>query len=528
MILKAFMGPWMMSLAIILFILVLQLLAAYLPEIAGKGLGLGLIGKMFFYASGRLMMQAMPVAILAGALMTFGGMGERNELASLKSSGVSLLRISKPMGILALIITAFMLWFTFELVPTSALKFYSLLYDVGRKKAALSLKPGHFYGGIDEYVIRIADRDEETSTLRDVLIYNHTRKHEGIDVIAADSARMIRGVQSELRMVLYAGVRHEEMASSGKNSGKKNHGRTYFDSLYYKFNLKGFDLKRTDEKLFSRHYMTLKQTDLSHALDSLKKGPRKSVNTFRDYIAPYTKIDSSYGLEINLPDSVIASKVHDVDTANVDTAGNPVKPKAPPLRKPIYFPPEKIDTAADIQLKPALPDTINVPLKGTLVDRFPQVSRTEVISKALGSARSVKNYAEFMIGKRNDQAKRMRRYIYEYQLRWATPFQCLVFMIIGISLGAIIRKGGMGLPGIISVAVLIFAYVVQNQGKDLSRDGRIDPVIGAWLPIIIFGPIGLWLLYLAAMEARFLSEESRGKWIGKVWGKISGLFSKET
>ena len=122
-----------------------------------------------------------------------------------------------------------------------------------------------------------------------------------------------------------------------------------------------------------------------------------------------------------------------------------------------------------------------------------------------------------MIGKKKEQGKRKRRYIYEYQLRWANPFQCLIFMIIGISLGAIIRKGGMGVPGMISVAVLIIAYVVQNQGKDLARDGKLDPVIGAWLPVIIFGPLACWLLYMAAMEAKMLSEESRGKWLSKLW-----------
>lgn len=520
MIVKAFVGPWVMSLFIILFILVIQLLAAYLPEIAGKGLGLGLIGKMFFYASGRLMMQAMPVAILAGALMTFGGMGERNELASLKSSGVSLIRIAKPMGLMAVLITGGMLWFTFELVPVSALKFYSLLYDIGRKKAELTLKPGHFYGGIDEYVIRVSDKHPDRSTLYDVMIYNHTRKQEGIDVITADSARTVRSRENQLQMVLYAGVRHEEMAGGGKDSGKKNHGRTYFDSLYYKFNLEGFELDRTDEKLFSRHYMTLKQSQLSRALDSLNNVPKKSIRTFRNYISPYTKLDSSFFIP-RIRDS-LRDNIGKINTTKLKGAERLENIKATKAQLPKVkqeaeeAPPPPIDTAKLIQLA-TTKDSIGMPLKGSILDHYPKVKLTDVLSKSLGSARSVKNYAEFMIGKNKEQDKRKRRYIYEYQLRWSNPFQCFVFMFIGIALGAIIRKGGMGVPGMISVAVLIVSYILQNQGKDMARDGRVDPVIGAWLPVIVFGPLTVWLLYLAAVEAKLLSEESRGKWLSRLW-----------
>jgi lipopolysaccharide export system permease protein len=543
MILKAFIGPWVMSLFIILFILVIQLLAAYLPEIAGKGLGLAVIGKMFYYASGRLMMQAMPVAILAGALMTVGGMGERNELAAIKSSGISLPRMAMPLGFMGIFIAAFMLWFSFELVPVSALKFYSLLYDVGRKKAELTLKPGHFYGGIDEYVIRVADKDPERNTLYDVLIYNHSKRSEGIDVIAADSARTVRNEQSQLRMVLYAGVRHEEMSSSGKNSGKKNHGRTYFDSLYYKFNLQGFELNRTDEKLFSNHYMTLKQRDLSTALDSLKGLKNKSIRTFQNYISPYTKLDSTYSSKL-IRDSLRAhassekrnpyKKPKDTTTLITPKEETRGKKRINQLRPRRFAPDTGKLSEEDLEVMASLPgmpsnikDSANIPLRGSIVDRYPDINRTEVISKALGSARSVKNYAEFMIGKRADQAKRKRRYTYEHQHRWAAPCLCLVFMIIGISLGAIIRKGGMGVPGIISVVVLILSYIVQNQGKDMARDGVLNPIISAWLPILIFGPLGLWLLYLAAMEAQVLDEESRGKLFGRLWrwvGKfVSGI-----
>ena len=255
-----------MSFAIILFILVMQFMAVYMDKILGKGLGVGILFKMVGFAGGKLAISAMPVAVLAGALISFGNFGEHYELAAIKSSGISLLKAMRSAIALGLVLAIGSIWLSHSLVPLSNLKFYSLYYDISRKKAELAITPGHFYWDITNYVIRVADKNNDRGILYDVLIYDHSENQGNNDVIIADSAKTYTD-EDRLQMVLYDGVRHEEIKPE---SGRKNypHGRTYFDSLYYTFNLEDFKLSRTEESQF-RHQITLSQKELGRAIDSL-------------------------------------------------------------------------------------------------------------------------------------------------------------------------------------------------------------------------------------------------------------------
>ncbi len=479
-------------------------------DIAGKGIGLAVIGKLFFYASGHLLMTALPVAILAAALMTFGNMGEHNELAAIKSSGISLWKIGRPMIMLSVWVTLLSLWFSFDIVPRANLKFFSLLYDVGRKKAEISLKPGHFYSDIDGYVIRISDKNTESRTLYDVMIYNHSENKGAIDVIAADSARTRSSdtLSNFMKMVLYSGVRHEEYGVGGNRDKKYQYGRTYFDSLIYKFQLKGFELDRTDEGLFARHQITLPKSKLQEALDSLDLKRQNSYKKFFTYLQPYTRIDTAFTdwapdttlNKLNAIRSAEMAKRSEEMTKTIDSAfmrGTPRKPTGQDAKRRTSYADKNPIEIDDFPLQ--VPDSL-----GNILDSFPNTNRVELITKALSNLRAVKNYAEFMFKKQSEEARRKRRYSYEFHLRHASPFNCIVFMIIGISLGAIIRKGGLGMPALISVALLVAAYVLNAQGKKFSKEGVLDPIVGAWLPIIIFAPIAFFLLYKAVTDSSLM------------------------
>lgn len=465
MVLRAFVGPLFMSLFIILFILVMQFMALYIQEIMGKGLGPDVLGKFFYYAAGRLVLSALPVAVLMASLLAFGNMGEHNELSALKACGISLFKIMRSTLLLSMLLTWGSLWFSFDVVPKANLKFFSLYYDVQRKKADVALKPGHFYADIDGYVIRIADKDTRTGTLYDVMIYNHTENRGNNDIILADSARMfLRG--GDLRMILYRGMRYEEynfQATEGKETYP--FGRTAFDSLYYTFKLEGFDLDRTDERNF-RHQIILTRQQLASAIDSLRHLRTDYIRKSIHQIYRYTKIDSS--IAYPQPDTL------------------------PSLSKPLVHGSLEGSEAGE----------------GITECLFDIDKRSDYTARAVSNARAVKSYAEFMVKKNDDMLKSNRRYIYEYHFRFALPINCIVFFMIGASLGAIIRKGGLGPPALVSILFFVIFYILTTYGKKFAQEGGIEPWAGAWLSVLVCAPMAFYFTYQATMDAPLFNEST--------------------
>ncbi|MDX2247494.1 MAG: LptF/LptG family permease [Bacteroidia bacterium] len=460
--LRSLIGPFIMSFAIILFILVIQFMSLYMNEIFGKGLGGEVLLKLFYYAGGRLAITALPVAILAAALMTFGNMGENNELAAMKSCGISLLKIMRASVVFGILLTGLSLWFSLDTVPRANLKFFSLLYDVQRKKPNVAIQPGHFYSDIDGYVIRATDKNDETGTLYDVLIYNHTDNRGNVDVIIADSA--ISGMDGNvMKMILYKGSRHEEYKNESGEPESYPLGRTYFDSLYYRFDLSGFDLDRTDESQF-RHQITLPYPMLVAALDSLVELEKSYTEKSFEQIARYNFVDTSF-----------------LDYYR-DTTGE-----------------SKYEILESMTLEP----------EDNLATCFPNNTPTDLYNRALVSMRAVKSYTEFMVKKKDDQDQVNRNYNYEFHLRYALPFNGLLFMLIGVALGAIIRKGGLGFPSLISITLFMIFYILTTYGKKFAKEGVLEPWAGAWLSVMIFTPVALYLTYQATTDSKLLDESLR-------------------
>jgi lipopolysaccharide export system permease protein len=471
MVLRAFIGPFVMSVAIILFILVLQFVSLYMSEIMGKGLSLDTLGKLFFYASGRVLLTAMPIGTLTAGLMTFGSLGEHYELAALKSSGVNLFKIMRSSVVFGVMVMLGSLWLAFEVIPQSNLKFFSLLYDVQRKKANLALRPGHFYTDIDDYVIRIADKDIDRGMLYDVLIYDHSENRGNNDIIMADSARMdLWG--NVMRMKLYSGSRYEDYKPEKDEPERRPHGRIFFDSLYYRFELEGFDLDRTDESQF-RHQIIMRQEQLEQAIDSLSGVQLNTRRKSEQQLARYNKIDSafvSYG----------------VDTTEQATHGQD----------------DYLWVVLSFELAPGDDPLVCIP----------QSQRADVLNRAISNVQAVQSYAEFMSRKYEERDRVSSGYLYELYSRWAMSINCLVFTLIGIALGAIIRKGGLGPPALVSITMFLLFYIMTTYGKKLSKEDILDPWVGAFLPVMIFAPVAVYFTYQAAMDARLFNESTWGMW----------------
>ncbi|MEM6264663.1 MAG: LptF/LptG family permease, partial [Bacteroidota bacterium] len=214
MLILAFLGPFLFCFSVVLFILVLQLLGLYADAFGGKGLGGGLFFRMVGLAMGRMLLEAMPLAVMAAAIMSFGRLGENRELTAIQASGISMLKFMRGLVGFGVLLTLVSIWLSFEVVPNASQKFYRLLSDIRRTKADLAIKPGIFYTDIDGFAIRVTEQHPETGTLYGVMLYDK-RKMPEITVVVADSARMLPQSREDiLRMNLYHGSRHQEFESN--------------------------------------------------------------------------------------------------------------------------------------------------------------------------------------------------------------------------------------------------------------------------------------------------------------------------
>ena len=480
LVLRIYLGPFFMAFAIILFLLVMQFMAIYMEDIAGKGLTVSILVKLFYYAGARLLVMAMPISLLAAGLMTFGSMGEHYELAAIKACGINLFRLSAPLIILSILLTAANMYFCFYTIPLANLKFFSLLYDVQRKKAEVAIQPGYFYYDIDGYTIRVSDKNKETGVMYGFLLYNHTENRGNVDAIYADSAKMMMEPGYEqLRLTLYHGTRYEDYRpEAGKNT--YNFGRTYFDSLYYRMTLSGFGLERTDEGLFARHQITMIRDSLITAQEKVVRNLEKDETSFANNLRAYNGIDTNT------------------------------------IMKKIQILPE------DSLIYPVI-----LAANSNLLDSLKGVNPVDIVNRAIGNIRSLRNNISFRLSEIDEDNKQLNGYQYELYSMYALPFNCILFMLIGISFGAIIRKGGLGLPSLISIAFFVIFYVLIMQGRKLSKDGIISPMIGATLSLIVLTPAALLALYQATTDASFFDESVRDMWKDRMSNFFGGIFRRK-
>jgi lipopolysaccharide export system permease protein len=442
LILLSFAGPFAVTFAVALFILVMQFLFKYLEDLAGKGLELHIIAQLIMYASVTLVPLALPLAILLSSIMTLGNFAEHYELAAIKSAGISLRKVLMPLIGAAIIISFAAFLFSNNILPYANLKMSSLLYDVTNQRPALNIREGVFYNGIDGYVIRIGKKESDGQNIRDVMIYDHTDNAGNNKLITATSGKMVMSEnKQELVVTLRNGNSYEEVVR-GKNA-KRNQPlyRSHFEKYVLRFDLSSFRMSRTDEGLFRKNYQMQNIKQLERTTDTLKTEIRRRQEETVKRIEPFfsfLKKNSSY---IPFPDSV---KVADFISAEKKAAVN---------------------------------------------------------SSALYSARNVKSIITDMANESDVKNRQIRRYTIEWHRKFTLSFACLILFFIGAPLGAIIRKGGIGLPVVISIILFLLYHVISITGEKFAREGVLYPWQGMWLSSVILLPVGIFLSYKSVTDS---------------------------
>ncbi|SOD81898.1 LptF/LptG family permease [Spirosoma fluviale] len=469
LVLGSFWGPFFLTLGVVIFIFLMRLLMFYIDEFVSKDLDLATFGRLLFYFSLLTIPTALPLAVLLSSLMTFGNLGEFFELTALKSAGISLTRAMRPLLIVAVGISAFSFWFNNSVAPWANLKGYSLLYDIKTAKATLNLKEGIFYNDLPGYSIKV-DRKlkaEKGSTTGDLLkglvIYKHPTsglESGNREIILADSGRMYTDKdRTYLVFQLFNGNDYQEYsdnsisyASSGPTPQGAQFMRNGFKDYKLVISLESFGIKRTDENQFEYHEYMKDLKQLSALTDSLRK---------------------------------------DYTNTSLSVAGNSRQ----------YY---NYQFKSDVILKQ------KVLKDGKWVDSLLaayKIPQHELAQIALNQAQNILSYSTSNVTYLTEKEKNVWRYQLESHHKFTQAISVFVMFLIGASMGAIIKKGGFGLPVLIAIVFFIFLYILTIAGDKYAKDGLLWVPIGAWLANIVLFPFGLLLMQRARHDSRLFDKD---------------------
>ncbi|NOY51967.1 MAG: YjgP/YjgQ family permease [Chlorobi bacterium] len=475
--LKSFLGPFVFTFFIALFILLLQFLWKYIDDLVGKGLEWHIIARLLFYASSTFVPLALPLAILLSSLMTFGNLGENYELVSIKAAGISLRKAMKPLAILAVFISIAAFLFSNYVLPVANLKFGSLLYDVRQQKLAFNINEGIFYNGLDNVVIQVGRKDKDNKTIYDVKIYDHTQRMGNTQITLAKKGVMeLSPDKQRLVFTLYDGNSYSEI---NERAYRKNRPfqSTGFEKQILVFDLGDFQLNRTNEDLFRSHYSMLNIQQLNHSIDSLSENKVERVEFYKKkYLKRYSYIDK---LDSTLMDTVVVKD-------SVLQAG----------------------------------------LKYPLINNFDHSKATEILATTLKTVRTLKENVIYYKKEVDNRELILKKHEVVWHQKFKLSLACLIFFFIGAPLGAIIRKGGLGFPVVISVLFFVVYHVTSITGEKAALTGEWNVVFGVWLSTLVILPMGLFLTWKATTDAPLLDSESWGRFFAR-FGKILMIFKKK-
>ena len=544
LILKSFIGPFFLTTIVATFILLIQYMLKYFDDFVGKNLGFKVFAELLFYFSINILPNALPLGVLISSLMTFGSLGENFELSAIKSAGISLTRTLRPIFFFILVLTVVAFFFNNYVVPAANLKAYSLIYDIKHQKPALDIKKGVFYNGIPNYSIKANEKFNDNVTLKDVMIYDHTRKNGNNFVILADSSRMFSMYNDKyLKLELFDGQYFNQQAT--KNNRVDQFQRTSFDQMYMMFSLSSFDLKRTREELFQNNRQMKNIEELTSDIDSLQLEQELAITGLhklsKQYL--YHRLDrESYQNEKHDKKDSLKSKSN-TQIENNGQQNQSRKAKASlinlnfssriafsqsrdsiiledvpltsrqKIRKEAggtYLLPEnQLSKLGKMNLKDLDSLFITARKRGLILQWALSKSRNHKVN--ISSSKSKLVRLEF----------ESERYKIAKFKKYSQAFACMVMFLIGAPLGAIIKKGGLGFPVIISIFFYIFYYVASIISEKWAIAGFVNGAYSVWMADLMLLPIGLFFLRQARVDARLFDTDYYSVMIDKFKQRLS-------
>ena len=466
-ILQSFVPLFMMTFCICLFIVLMQFLWRYIDDLVGKGLGVDVIAELFFYAALTMIPMALPLAILLASLMTFGNLGEQFELTAMKASGISLLRTMAPLIVLMVMIATGAFFFQNNVLPVAQTKMWTLLYSMRQKSPELEIPEGVFYDQIPGYNLFVQEKNRDTGVLYEMMIYDVSKGFENSSIILADSGKMsITPDKTHLFLRLWNGESFENIRDAGASNMRNVPYRR--ESFSQKDIMLKFDanFNRMDEQGMRSQYVGKNMAELQASIDSMSH----RVDSIGDIYGTALREYPYMGL-----------RRYDSKT---DNEGRHYK-----LRRP------------DVAL--ARPVDVDSVFRGSSSG-----VRINYLSQALSKAERTLEEYKYKSQTMAEEQKLIRRHAIELQKKFTLSFACVIFFFIGAPLGAIIRKGGLGTPLVISVFLFIFYYIIDNMGYKFARDGKWEVWEGMWLSAAVLLPLGIFFTYKAVNDSAVFNKDA--------------------
>lgn len=454
--LQRFLPIFVMTFFITLFIVMMQFLFRYIDDLVGKGLDLSVIAELFFYAAVSMVPTALPLAILLASLMTFGNLGEKFELTAMKASGISLFRIMRPLIVFIAFVAVGAFFFQNNILPIAQTKMWTLMFSIRQKTPEVEIPEKSFYNQIPGMNLYVEHKDRETGRLDNLIIYDTSRGMDKVRVILADSGRIsFTEDKNRVRIQLYNGEMYEDFRDNvmGSNASRYLPFRRETFSTKTAYIAYDANFNRMDDSTMRKQYIGKNISELRLAIDSLQ-----------------TRVDS-LGREIGLD----IKERHYLDLP--------------------YYTTTYVGTE---QIKEVRPPVAHAPLDLDSVFHGPTPEAYRAyLSGALMKAKRAQAEMQFRSLALDEEQQILRRHEIEMHKKFTLSLACLIFFFIGAPLGAIIKKGGLGMPLVISVILFIVYYIFDNTGYKMARDGKMEVVAGIWLSSMVMMPLGAFFTWKA-------------------------------
>jgi lipopolysaccharide export system permease protein len=472
LILRSFMGPFIVTFFIVLFTFTMQFFWLYMDELIGKGFGIFVTVKLMVYMSTTLVPIALPLGILLAAIMTFGGLGENFELVAIKSSGISLYRFMRPLTIFIAVISLSAFFFNNYVIPVTNLKAYSLLYDMRNQKPAMNIREGVFYNEIDNFSIRVGKKEKDGQTIKDIVIYDHSSGRGNDKIVLAKDGKMYPSKDKRsLIFELNDGWRYEEDNTEHKHAQT----RMYFGKWYKVFDLSKFTFTRTKEDLFKGNNEMMNVGQLNKNIDSFNLRNEKSHEDVARYLSPYFSIFQK------MPKDSLLAKRLTTDKGKIYN------------------------------------------YKKSFFSNVPDSMKSKMALTIENNVRNMERLVNIVAVESKIRDTSMNQFQIAWHKKFTLSFACMLLFLIGAPLGAIIRKGGLGMPVVIAIGFFIIYFIISSTGEKLAQQAAVAPWYGMWLATAILLPIAFVIMAAARNDSNIFNKE----WYIRMWSFITKTFKKD-
>lgn len=451
LILRAFIGPFLATFLLAIFVLILQFFWLWIDDFVGKGIDAPTLLKVIMYVAGSWVPLALPLAMLISTIMTFGKLGESFELVAIKSSGISLLRFMRPILLVSLLISGIAFLFNNNIIPVINLKLNKLKYEIVYTKPAFDIKPGVFYDKIEGFIIKLGAKEKDGQTIKDVVIYEKGNYLQD-NLILADSGRMsVSDDKRFLNFDLKNGIRYEEKGMRTTTNTELT--RINFSEYKKVFDLSSFFKVKTSDSLFKDNFRMLSMRQLERYNDSVKKQRDQAFKLGSENTFAYFQFARTFEKGFS-------------DTLKLTS--------------------RKIDS-----IKQIIPDT----------------GYAASLDMASSNISSMKSNMEYHFTTFKEKSKDINKFNIEWQRKLSMSFACFVLFLIGAPLGSIIRKGGIGAPLVFGINFFVVFHLLNTLGEKLAKEGVMSAFGGMWLAPLALLPVGFFLTYKALNDSQLMNKE---------------------